>query len=609
MLQADTREVRRLRLRAANEALVRRGAVLVEDALRIATLPDPSGSRVVFVRSLDLGRIATSGSSMSVALAVQRALDGLSSDAVHMSSPPAADAMIVYADDPLQPWLLLARKLARREAVKAWFWPRAVPGWRAGRSIAEGLRGILVGLLEHEAAPAATIALVEILAREGALESLLDGLSSDDGARLLRTIGGAGGEPKSQEKERASLVVTTGLLRDVLGRRVRQWGPDDSRSVWLVALAMAQGRARRLSDAGLVFRAREACREIARGSAEIALAGNGAVSSPVADGPRSLAFVSTPTIPPATTPGASNQPKGRNKLERAAGDPARVDGAGADVPQRDEDSADSRPLSSLSPSRLPTPPGRQPLITRETESEYAAGSMSWESPARRIATEFGGLYFLLHALARLGFASWLRDHPQAGEADVGQRVLRALAERTGCAVDDAVLTAVKFGDDAPAFGYRTPQSWRGEIYRGDDITLHAVEGRKGARVLRDAESGLIAALAEESGQIRDLLGTSEVSVHRGERLTESPRPAVETWAVAVAIWCRRFTGMEVEEIVKRPGAVLMTRTHLEMYFDLRRADLRIRRAGLDINPGWVGWLGRVVNFWYIEAGEAAGDAG
>jgi hypothetical protein len=28
--------------------------------------------------------------------------------------------------------------------------------------------------------------------------------------------------------------------------------------------------------------------------------------------------------------------------------------------------------------------------------------------------------------------------------------------------------------------------------------------------------------------------------------------------------------------------------------------MRIRRAGLDIDPGWVPWLGRVVSFHYRE---------
>jgi hypothetical protein len=50
----------------------------------------------------------------------------------------------------------------------------------------------------------------------------------------------------------------------------------------------------------------------------------------------------------------------------------------------------------------------------------------------------------------------------------------------------------------------------------------------------------------------------------------------------------------------RPGRIATTRTHLDVVFELRAADIRVRRAGLDINPGWVPWLGRVVTFYYLE---------
>jgi hypothetical protein len=35
-------------------------------------------------------------------------------------------------------------------------------------------------------------------------------------------------------------------------------------------------------------------------------------------------------------------------------------------------------------------------------------------------------------------------------------------------------------------------------------------------------------------------------------------------------------------------------------FDVRRADVRIRKAGLDLDPGWVPWLGRVLSFHYVD---------
>jgi hypothetical protein len=58
--------------------------------------------------------------------------------------------------------------------------------------------------------------------------------------------------------------------------------------------------------------------------------------------------------------------------------------------------------------------------------------------------------------------------------------------------------------------------------------------------------------------------------------------------------------MGLAELVRRPGRVAATRTHVDLVFDVRRADVRIRKAGLDLDPGWVPWLGRVLSFHYAD---------
>jgi len=50
--------------------------------------------------------------------------------------------------------------------------------------------------------------------------------------------------------------------------------------------------------------------------------------------------------------------------------------------------------------------------------------------------------------------------------------------------------------------------------------------------------------------------------------------------------------------VMRKGVVVRTRTHFDLFLDAGSVDLGIRKAGLDIDPGWVFWLGRVVCFHY-----------
>lgn len=47
-----------------------------------------------------------------------------------------------------------------------------------------------------------------------------------------------------------------------------------------------------------------------------------------------------------------------------------------------------------------------------------------------------------------------------------------------------------------------------------------------------------------------------------------------------------------------PARLIASASHLDLHFRLNDARLPVRRAGLDINPGWLPWLGRVVTFHY-----------
>jgi hypothetical protein len=62
--------------------------------------------------------------------------------------------------------------------------------------------------------------------------------------------------------------------------------------------------------------------------------------------------------------------------------------------------------------------------------------------------------------------------------------------------------------------------------------------------------------------------------------------------------CRRLTTLSLRDLVRRPATVSLTETHVDVFFRLGDADARIRRAGLDVDPGWVLWLQRVVAFHY-----------
>jgi hypothetical protein len=74
--------------------------------------------------------------------------------------------------------------------------------------------------------------------------------------------------------------------------------------------------------------------------------------------------------------------------------------------------------------------------------------------------------------------------------------------------------------------------------------------------------------------------------------------SIAAWRVAVRRWCRRNARIGLATLIRRRGTVHVSRTHIDAHFPLSQLDVRVRRWALDVDPGWVPWLGRVVTFTY-----------
>jgi hypothetical protein len=200
--------------------------------------------------------------------------------------------------------------------------------------------------------------------------------------------------------------------------------------------------------------------------------------------------------------------------------------------------------------------------TRRSPAAGASADLAGEP------TAFAGLFFLLPVLARLGIVGFLEEHPEIGEAALAARILDYAARRVGAAVDDPVRRALAVpAVPLQAFEYAVPARWKVLVPPG---------GARPEAVARGSRPGLHA--FAPPGQL--------------------PLPLLDLWLTAARRWCRRVARIGLADLIRRPGLVTATRMHLDLTFDLRRTDVRIRRAGLDLDPGWLPWFGRVVQIHY-----------
>lgn len=115
--------------------------------------------------------------------------------------------------------------------------------------------------------------------------------------------------------------------------------------------------------------------------------------------------------------------------------------------------------------------------------------------------------------------------------------------------------------------------------------------------------GMALGLAENGPLARwlaQLMGLDDVA-----GLTElAPLPGGSALA---ALGARLYKGDGVhgplwrKQLLARPALVSCTRSHLDICYPREHASLAVRLAGLDLDPGWVPWLGRVVAFHYVHS--------
>jgi hypothetical protein len=576
-------------------------------------MPFAEGGRLIIVRSLSVGKFRSSEPSSSLALTIERRLREVERRAVYGESLRAESQPVVYFLDKVEPYVCLALRLARGSPTDAWFWRVAVPHWHPGMARHEALRAILTGMIETPVGVASAITLVDEMHERGALDSLLAALRPQEGAALLRAHGWAAPRANVPLTVRAiSQSIEEDLSAswlDSLDRWITRWGASDERSLWLAAMSLLAQRPARVVDTRLRARAQRLIESITarpltstsalKQQEKHAVTPHPSPAPSVGEAPSVSSYerelISVDEAPSASSAqpvelspqGADHKHPGRQLVEDAATIPALTSPG---------DSARSQPQEGDSITASP--------------GEYVASSTvsGWQQAGGR--SEHAGLFFLLAVMSRLGISQLLDSNPQLIELGLPRRFLHHVCKRLAIPVDDPALLALgdedAFANSASRFKDQPCEfvvPWnRMEVISDPCARIIRRSGcERNARMIFDGTGRL--ALALWRGRATE--GVREVT--RGFRLTRGLPVAhapgmgllLTSMLIATRRWCRRYAGIGLSAVVRRPGQIRATRTHLDISFDHHQADIRIRKAGLDIDPGWIPWFERIIKFHYL----------
>lgn len=629
MPQANICRVRTVRLQAPDAALVRRGAMLLEDALHTATVPGTTRGRLLCIRSLAVGVIRPRQSAASIALRIEQALQHLQAQAVHAMAPDAAHQPAVYFRDEVEPYVLLALHLARGQRPTAWFWPRAVPRWQPGLLPAAALRRVVTGAIYTRPGVAALLRVLHALHTQALIEPLCEALRPSDGPALLHLCGWQQPSESPSVSVQGAIVVSPGW-ENLLRQWTQHWGHTDARALWLASVGAAMYQPARLLDPHMLPKARQVLVNIVRSSGpaarsmrDVSAAVERQVTPPVARShPPSIA-VST-----FRTPDAQSRQSARpyDVVRRSAPPPVHTDAEDKSeiaetlpVDGSAEGQTELRvPLSNTledtsarvdafaqgvgTTQDIRPMPESWPHSTAEPGEQQPEPLSYW--PTEPVSTPYAGLFFLVPLLTRLGMASFLTAHPHWIDHDVPWQLLRAVCTGLDVPHDDPVLAVCDLYTEAETgmfLGFVVPDQWQQTILQSAPWTIRrVVAGGAHARLMYDGSGRLpIALWSGRSPQtVRCLLG--DQPCHRGATITDlcALDLVLKAWRLAMRRWCRRHAGLGLADLVRRPGFIMASRTHVDVFFRHADTDVRVRRAGLDLDPGWVAWLGRVVTFHY-----------
>ena len=544
------RHVETLRLRARTALDARRSALAIEDALRTATFRGERQDRLILVRQLRLGALAAGLSPQSLALALERAYDQVIPVRVDGDGSAAAAAQAVWFESALQAHITLALRLLQGPPPSEWFWPLAVPAWTPGTSRSAALRALALALAERPEAATAVPVWVGVLVEAGHAGPLLAALGPDARRHLVERVGGR--PPTAGGGGREAIAAADGIDGDRFLAALGMGGA----SFALPRTKASQGAG---GDghhpSGVPANVLQAEEELSpKVEAFDPAPGSSAPESRRDQEPTAAAAPATSSPDHRSGEGADGAWESRGKVFTAELRPSPLTGAGPEPASPVVPAAPGLPIPPAAkamdvagrsssaaepPTMGPTPASALSDSSRfGNQRSWLPAAVPWES-----STQAGGLLFLLNALQRLSFPTWLQRR-RGGE---GRQQAFTLALLAG------VLEQLR-------------------VPPGDPIW---------------------AALGLD---------------HQRRRSTLTPwkrrrQGAVSVWRRRLRRHLRQHGRLGLEAVVLRAGLLHSTATHLEVGFDLNQVDLRIRLAGLDLDPGWLPWLGRVVCFRYGQ--EAA----
>lgn len=532
------RTVRHLRLAAASAADARAVLPKLEDALRCASLPGDD-QRLIIVRKLNLGRIAPSMTPQSLSRLIEARVSSAAWQQVHGDAAAAEYAEVVYFRHEHEARQILARRLLRGESLAAWYWPRAVPEYRCTETLTHNLHHLLAASARCAEARPAVRALLYCIIQAGGSAALAECLSAEQGVGLLHIAGIA--MPPVAASGSAS---PTNL----------QHGAQSAEAQPSKRAKREQGQLLSAVQDVSIQKLPVWLQAAARSLNLLAQLADKEAIAPRHHQGRKLERSTAEARIEAAKLDVSAAPKQANQAPSLppAAPPVRRSSLRAALPSEAKIATSAR----LKGEALPVAEASAAQLDVPRDSHTAAE----QSFVERLPSDYAGVLFLLPALRQLGYADWVSFFSPAQQVALTQAILHSALQRVAAANGDPAWQLACRARPQMLARHHAPGCWQ-------HAALRATRAKSSRRLPRHAAARSLSRWAS-------------------------------LWLTALRRYLRRQAHIGLASLLKRCGQISYDATHIRIFLALENIALAVRRGGLDADPGWLPWYGRVSHFIY-----------
>ena len=594
------RTVQKLHISGNDEQVITSHVNALEDAFRTASFPGLPPHGLVLIRSLDLGQFAAAASPMSLSLLIDKKIQSIAGLAVCVDQEEHPAANIVWFSDTVQPLLSLIILLLENKQPKAWYWQSLIPDWHPAMNLAQSIVCIMQTTVDSTSKIPVNYWIIRLLLNAGKIEEIFTVLTPQLAIQLLNEndlfpqmlTANISSAPRKKE------IIQTVDLKwiKLIKQAVDQYGENDPRTIWLAYSSLVTNNPCLENNDEIIHMITSlisqcAAKKVFRPETEIAREGkeNNETDTQIKEHinrerPKQNDLTGNHSKINFTDSNSTNTDLHEVRQQPAQFQTNHNDQMDADQTQPNIDSSNNE------------------TDHQQTGYQFASGFK---------LSEYAGLSFVIPLLEYIAIQEILAANPWLGESNFPARIIQVVVSRLNINNQDPVIEIVPKLPGLTELGldhFISPATWQSLTYWPDSnnniaYRFPTTANNQSCYITDKSKRILLYVGSAEQTDLPEWLNNTCIINQQGVYATPQLADLEITTQLIFGKYLRRYAQTGLKQLVHREGHVAITKTHLDVLFEPGITDSQIRIAGLDINPGWVSWLGKVVQFHYDYDGD------